>query len=142
MAEQKPKGQKSLPLILGGLIALASLIFVAVLFLGGSKPVAYTLGDGVLDISTNYGQTVKLSDITAVELKNDLPSNLRRTNGYGLGTVVRGACSSDSGDVTVYIDTAVPPFIYLTTSSGLIILNDETAEKTQVLYDSLLSAIG
>jgi hypothetical protein len=42
--------------------------------------------------------------------------------------------------VTVYIDTSKPPFIYLTTENGLIILNDRTAEKTQALYD-LLEAV-
>lgn len=71
-----------------------------------------------------------------------MPAKLRRTNGYGFGTIIKGHCSSDIGNVTVYIDTSKPPFIYLTTANGLIIIfNDETAEKTHALYEDLQKAI-
>jgi hypothetical protein len=72
-----------------------------------------------------------------VQLKTDLPANLSRVDGYGVGTIVKGKCTSDSGNVTVYIDTAKPPFIYLETKFGLIILSDQDKAKTQSLYDKL-----
>ena len=139
--EESSKGQSMLKVVVGLIIAAIALVVVLVVFISGSEPTVYTLSGGELQISGSYGQTIQLSDIQSVEMKTDLPGNLKRTNGYGLGSVIKGYCSSDIGDVTVYIDTAKPPFIYLTTKSGTIILCDETAEKTGELYSSLAAAV-
>jgi hypothetical protein len=89
-----------------------------------------------------YGLVVSLSDIGSVELKPKLPGDLTRTNGYGgLGSVLKGHCSSDIGPVTVFLDPAVPPFIYLTTADVNLIVNVDSAEKTRALYDELLAAV-
>jgi len=138
------EGKKQTPhkIIIGIGIATAALIFTFVLFFTGNKPTVYTIKGGIFDISTQYGQTISISDIQSIELKDTVPAKLRRTNGYGLGTIIKGHCSSDIGNVTVYIDTSKPPFIYLTTANGLIIIfNDETAEKTHALYEDLQKAI-
>lgn len=140
IVQTESKKQRPYNILIGVAIATATLIFTFILFYTGNKPTVYTIKDGVFDISTKYGQAINLSDIKRIELKDTVPAKLRRTNGYGLGSIIKGHCSSDIGDVTVYIDTSKPPFIYLTTENGLIILNDRTAEKTQALYD-LLEAV-
>lgn len=141
LQNESGKGQQGIKVVVGIIIAAAALTVALVIFLSGSKPTVYTIAGGELQITGSYGQTIQLADIQKVELKTDLPGNLRRTNGYGLGSVIKGYCSSDMGDVSVYIDTSRPPFIYLTTKSGTVILCDETAEKTKELYSSLTAAV-
>lgn len=133
--------KKKASLILGSIIAVVVLVFVVVLTTTGNKAPVYSIDNGTFKISSMYGQEISLSDVSSVQLKTNLPANLSRTNGYGFGSILKGKCSSDLGNVTVYVDTSKPPFIYLTTSSGLIILNDQSADKTQALYDTLNSSV-
>ena len=133
---------KIIPTVIILILAGAIGIFAFVTAQKGGKPPVYAVANGVFSIDSSYGQEIKLSDIRSVELKTEVPGNLRRTNGYGLGSVIKGKCSSDLGDLTVYLDTSKPPFIYLDTASGLVVLNDQTAEKTNALFEDLKSAIG
>lgn len=132
---------KPVSFIVGLAIALIALTIFFITMISGNKKPVYSIEGGVFKISSMYGQSVSLADIQNVQLKSDPPVNLKRVNGYGMGSVIKGKCTSDLGDVTVYIDTSKPPFIYLTTSSGLVVLNDQTAEETQSLYDQLNSSI-
>jgi hypothetical protein len=128
-------------------IAIVTLVIIAgSVFLvgGGAQPPVYTLSpdSSAFTIDSMYGLTVNTSDIQSLELKATLPSNLKRTNGYGgVGTVLKGFCSSDIGDVRVLIDTSKSLFLYITTSSEVIILNGETNEETQQLYETLNMAL-
>lgn len=123
-----------------GISAIGLLVILAVTLIG-NRPPNYSIKDGSFAISTDYGETIRLSDIKQIELKSELPSNLSRTDGYGFGTIIKGKCSSGIGNVTVYLDTSVTPYVYLTTSSGTVILNDQTAEKTRALYKELAAAV-
>ncbi len=115
-----------------------------IIAVGGGRPPVYTVSaeDNTFSIESMYGLVVDLPDIKSVELKPDLPGNLSRTNGYGgFGSVLKGHCSSDIGPVTVFLDTAVPPFIYLTTADGNLILNTDSEQETRALYDELSAAV-
>jgi hypothetical protein len=119
-----------------------SMIIVFVVFLISSKAPAYSIGKDALTISSIYGQTINFSDMKNMELKSDLPAHLSKTNGSNFGTILKGHFSSDIGNAMVYINTAKPPFIYLDTASGLVILNDQSEAKTQALYQKLKAAMG
>ena len=143
MIGDTPGGEKKrLPMLLGIGITAVTLIFVAVLLVSGSKPPVYSVGNGTFTISSDYGQKIKFSDIKSVQLKNTLPAGLSKVNGFNLGSILKGKFSSKAGDATLYVDTAKPPFLYLTTRSGLIILNDQTTSKTQALYRRLQGQTG
>ncbi|ODA42282.1 hypothetical protein [Desulfosporosinus sp. BG] len=92
-------------------------------------------------IDKKVGHTVDLSEIKSVQLKADLPVIQSKINGLGLGSIQKGKFSSDIGNVTLYIDTSKPPFIYIKTTSELIILNDQSESKTEALFDELNSDI-
>ncbi|MDQ7096663.1 TIGR01777 family oxidoreductase [Desulfosporosinus sp. PR] len=95
----------------------------------------------IISISTEYGKTINLPDIKRLQLKNDLPQGLKKVVGINLGTILKGNFTSKDGDLTVYIDTAHPPFIFLSTTTGLIIINDRTKTDTQSLYNQLETKI-
>lgn len=132
----KPKS-----MIIGiGLVIVIGVI-TAIFMVNSGKPPVYSLNNGILDISTEFGQKIDLADIKSIQMKNELPAGLNKVNSLGLGTVLKGKFTSDSGDVTVYADSSKPPFIYIATPSGLIILNDQSPAKTRTLFDKINSAV-
>lgn len=110
--------------------------FIVSVFNSGRPPV-FTVGGGSLKISTDFGETVSLSDIQNVQLKTNMPDNLIKTDGLGLGSMLKGEFQSGGEEMKVYVDTSKPPFIYINTTHGLIIINDQTKAKTQSLYEEL-----
>ncbi len=135
------KNNNIIKMIIGICIVIIVGIIIAISINNSGKPPVYSINDGIFSISTEYGQKINLSDIKSVQLKDDLPANLSKVDGLGLGTILKGKFTSNIGDVTVYIDTSEPPFIYINTTSGLIILNDQSRTKTQTLFDELNSDI-
>lgn len=133
--------QSRLRIIVPTAIVVVVLFIVINMMLTGSQPTQYTLSNGALTISAMYGETVSLSDIKSVELKDTMPGNLIKTNGFDLSTVLKGHFSSGGTKYMLFVDAAKPPFIYLDTASGAIILNDETADKTKTLYEQLKAAV-
>ncbi|WP_041276039.1 hypothetical protein [Desulfosporosinus acidiphilus] len=115
-------------------------ILVGMLMYLSSKPPVYTISNGTLDISTIYGENVNIKEIQSVQLKNELPVIISKINGLdGFGSTRKGEFSSDIGNVTLYIDTTKPPFIYIKTPSELIILNNQSKSKTEALFNELNS---
>lgn len=134
------KGKGSLPNMItmigiGFTIIVFLLIGVSMYF--SSKPPVYNISNGALIISTQFGEEVNLSEIQSIHLKDDLPVIQSRINGLGLGSIQKGKFSSDIGNVTLYIDSSKPPFIYIKTTSELIILNDQSQSKTETLFNEL-----
>jgi hypothetical protein len=135
------KNKNAFGIILGVGIGVITLIIILISFNSSKKPPVYSVGNGNFTISTEFGETVKLSDIKSVQLKNDLPAIGTKLNGLGIGTILKGKFSSKIGGVTLYVDTAKSPYIYITTTTEMIILNDQTKDKTQSLYEELNSDI-
>lgn len=138
------KGKESLlnkKAMIGIGFAIIVVLLVGISMYFSSKPPIYAISNDTLVISTQYGQTINFAEIESVQLKNDLPVIQSKINGLGLGSIEKGKFSSDIGNVTLYIDTSKPPFIYLKTTSELIILNDQSKSKTEALFDDLNSDI-
>jgi len=127
--------------MIGIVLAIIVALLVGISMYFSSKPPVYSISDGTLVISTQFGENVNLLDVQSVQLKNDLPVIQSKINGLGLGAIEKGKFSSDIGKVTLYIDTSKPPFIYIKTTSELIILNDQSKLKTEALFDELNSDI-
>ena len=127
--------------VITAVILIASAVLVFVLLTGSKKPPVYTVSGTSLGISAQFGETVALSDITGVQLRDTMPDNLKRTNGAALGTILKGNFKSGGDSMKIYADTSAPPFIYIDTASGLVIINDQTADKTRALFRELQDAI-
>jgi len=129
-------------IVITAVILVASAVLVFVLLTGSRKPPVYTVNDTSLTVSAQFGTAVALSDITGVQLKDTMPDNLRRTSGAALGTILKGNFKSGDVSMKIYADTAVPPFIYIDTASGLVvIIGDQTADLTRALFRELQDAI-
>lgn len=125
----------------GGLLRIVVPVVAAgiavVALIGSQQPPAYKISDDSLTITAASGETIPFASVTTVELKNTMPPHLVKVLGDRVGTQLRGRFASDGTEMTVYADTAVPPFVYLSTASGLVILNDQTAAKTRSLYTEI-----
>jgi len=126
-------------IVIGFVIVVALIVGISMYF--SSKPPVYSISNGTLVISTQFGKNVNLSEIQSVQLKNELPVIQLKINGLGLGSIQKGKFSSNIGNVTLYIDSSKPPFIYIKTTSELIILNDQSNSKTEALFNELNSDI-
>lgn len=123
------------------LFVLVLTLLITIVLVLTSRPPVYTISKGSLIISSSYGETVKLSEIKNVQLKGNIPNHLSKIRGLNFGPLLKGKFLFNNDEINVYVDTTRPPYLYLNTSSGLIIINDQTASKTQLLYTKLQSSI-
>jgi hypothetical protein len=124
-------------------IALSLVVVGAVIvsMIVSVQPTAYTVSGGTLTIGTMFGETVPLSGIQKLELKGAMPGSLEKTDGLGLGTILKGRFSASGEEMNVYVDTAHPPFLYLYTANGLVIVNGKNKAETRALYQKLSAAV-
>ncbi|MDQ7096499.1 PH domain-containing protein [Desulfosporosinus sp. PR] len=141
----KPDGSgKASSNLTRGLVTLSTILILGVvgtLLYFSNKPAEYFIQAGTLKISGQYGETIKLSDVEGITLKEQIPEILLKTNGSGLGSKMKGYFNLKGiGQAKLFIDTQKPPFIFIDAKSGLRIVNTEKAEDTAQLYKRLLEA--
>jgi len=123
-----------------GIVAFLVLLAggIAYLFQTGTQPIAVTFENGALTISGLYGQTVPVSEITALQTVDALPAVEARTNGSAMGDSLSGHFRlAGVGAAMLYVDQGKPPFLYLETATQKIYLNLATPAETQALYEAI-----
>ena len=91
--------------------------------------------------SVLYGVDVPLTEVTAVSLEPTLPRILRRTNGYGGKTALRGHfLLAGLGEGQLFVELDHPPFVLVRTTGGFFYVSFEDPARTQGLYRELLDA--
>jgi len=123
--------------IAGSIIVVIALAYALYTVLASLKPPVYTLTDTTLEITAEFGETINLADISNVQLQNDMPDNLVKVSGANMGSILLGNFQSNGDALKIYVDTSVPPFIYITTNQGLVIINNRAADDTQALFNQL-----
>ena len=123
--------------IAGIAVAVIAIAFAIYSVVGSSQPTTYSFNDTSLKISAQFGESIDYADMTSVQLQNDMPPNLVKISGANLGSILKGDFESNGTHLKVYVDTSVPPFIYLETTNGLVVFNDQSAEQTQSLYEEI-----
>lgn len=94
--------------------------------------------DEILADGGGYHARVDRSDVRTVELVDALPSGLVRTNGYGDGRLILGhARATGLGAGDVFVDTAAPPYVLVTTADRFLLFNGRTAGETRTLLAAL-----
>ena len=136
--EERRKRRKDL-LVFSGISVLLVAVFavVTVMLINGSQPPTYTIADGSLTITSQYGTRIPLADIRKIERLEVMPKLLAKTNGFDMDAIRKGRFRTADGDATLFVDLHVPPFLRLTTTNDVFILNGETPEKTEALYQDL-----
>lgn len=124
-------------------IAVAALIFVAVLMFLASQDTKVTFHEDGLQIHGMYGEVSAWESIEGVKLIYELPNIEMRTNGSALGSYLRGYFrTTEHGTVKLFVNSGKPPFVLLQTSGGgIIIFNLNNVEETREAYEEILRKI-
>lgn len=137
-AEKKKKN--TVAIIAVCVVALPVMLLVGITLYQSNQPPVFTVSGGTLQISSAYGENVSLSDIKSMELKDSLPKDLSKISGSDFGSILKGKFRADGKEAEVYMDASKPPYLYIETSDGLVILNDATKAKTESLYNKIKAA--
>ena len=137
--KQKRKKMKLLFGAFGFSIIVVAVVLIVTIH--SASPTKYIIKNKTLQISTAFGESVSLSDIEKVQLKNNMPDNLSKDNGLDLGSILKGEFESNGNKLNVYVDALKPPFIYIYAKDGLTIVNARTKAETQALYKNILTKI-
>lgn len=133
----KTKFEKTGILITATLIP-AILIFLAIIMFTGN--ITSELTDTELNINSTYmsAVSVKYDEIDSVELTR-VESVGYKTFGYNSPRLSLGSFRNDLyGDYTCYLYNSNSTAIKVTSGSKILLLNCESAEQTQTLYEKLL----
>lgn len=119
------------------LATIPVLLLIGVSLYQASRPPVFTVSKSSLQISSAFGETIPLNRIRTLKIVNSLPENLRKTNGSDFGSILKGKFSADGQDAEIFVNAASPPFLFMETTGGLLIINDSSREKTEALYRKL-----
>jgi hypothetical protein len=88
-----------------------------------------------------YAAELPLADITAVNLEDDHPRVLERTNGYALKRTLRGHFRlAHLGEGLLFIEYGRAPYVVVRRGADFIVVNFESPADTRRLYETLESA--
>jgi len=122
---------------LGALVAVVATILVVFAF-ADTGDVSATLDEEGLHVEAPFvNKDIPLDEISSVELRDDFDVG-RRVGGFGGTRVQSGQFLNDElGRYTLAAYTFVPLHIVVHHSDGVLVLNVDTVEGTQQLYDAL-----
>jgi hypothetical protein len=132
-------------IVLGVTVGFLVIVFIGVgmlLYQGQQAPV-YTVSSSSLKISAIYGEIIYFKDIRALSISDKLPEIQMKTNGSALGNILKGYfLMEDLGEVRLFLNADVPPYITIVTAEETIILNTGEPYKTKTLYTELEKGTG
>lgn len=119
---------------------LIVLLVVGMIY-SNSRPNGFTVENSALVISGSYGETVPLSTVSEISVEKALPGGLQKTNGFDWESILKGHFRSDSGNVTLYVNTKAPVFLRIKAAGGSIYISTDSESATQSLYGQLKAAL-
>lgn len=133
------KTKKSVIIIICLFMLVIFLLPAGMIYYGAQEPEVNITSDAIT-FSGMYGTSIKLEDISGISLVDEIPSVLRKTNGFDFGSILRGNFElQDKGKVRLFADIKKPPFIVIE-GRELVIINLKDSFKTEELYTKLKAA--
>lgn len=95
------------------------------------------------EITGMYGNEWSIKDIKQLELMDEMPEVLVRTNGVGLPTLSKGHFKvKDYGKSLLFIQKGSSPYIYIELEKRRIFINDNDSEQTIRWFKELQKEVG
>jgi hypothetical protein len=94
-----------------------------------------------LEINGVYGIKLNYREIMGITLSNSIPPVITTTNGFALGSVLRGDFKLQGiGTVKLFVKRDAAPFICIATKKSYLILNTQEKEKTIRTFNLIRNA--
>jgi len=123
-------------------ILFGTLVFVVALLLWGSKENKLLIDSDTIKIEGTYGETLQPSEISSIELINELPEITLRTNGFSHGDVNKGFFKTASGEVVkLMLNSDKKPIILFTKTDGKKIYYSAKEEPNEKLFNEMKSRL-
>lgn len=95
------------------------LIFVSVLFVLALREDKLLVTEEAVILEGNYGQQIPGADIQSIALVQNIPPLATRTNGFAMGSVLKGYFKTRDGEIVkLILNSDQKPFILITLDSG------------------------
>jgi hypothetical protein len=119
-------------------IVLASLFLPVILVVSGRRDTKTEFMENGISISGIYGIDIDYKDIKQLDTLPQLPAIKLRTNGYALGSTLKGNFRlRDKTDVKLFVEKGSPPYIYIETEKYKIYLNNKIPSRTRELFTGI-----
>ena len=136
------RGGPRTAIIAGLLVLVGSVAFVTPFFLQTRPPKVTVTADAFTVDALFYGETWPLTEVTGLELLDEIPP-ASRTNGFAGGGVLSGRFQVRGlGAGKLFVDLGNAPYLLVRLRHGFVIVNFKDADKTRALYDELQRAYG
>lgn len=110
------------------------------LFLYGGQDNEILVSDQEIKIKGMYGTTLANEDLLDVQLVDQIPRILARTNGYAAGTVRKGNFKLEElGNVKLYLMSDQGPYLIIQDKKTYYIVNFGDGQTTQTLYEEIVN---
>ena len=91
-----------------------------------------------IEFQGSYGEIIPKNEIKSIELVPDKPKIIRRTNGFSLGTIKKGAFKTDKGEIVKLILNAEnKPYILITKLDGKKIYYSAKEASNEQLFQKI-----
>lgn len=136
---RKGAGKKvAIPFLILGL----TIVFVAVLMVYSTQDTEINLLDAGVEIKGMYGDLYAWEAIDKVQLMDSMPNIEARTNGSAVGSHLKGNFrTTEYGKVKLFVDTKIPPFIFLQSNDSIVIFNMADADETRNVYQDIMNRL-
>lgn len=122
-------------------VTFLGLVFIGIIALigKGMVPPSVTLHDNTLEISGMYGVKIPNDQIVSIELIDQLPEVLVKTDGFNFANTLKGNFRlKEIGKGKLFIQKDVPPFVKIVLkASDYLLINYENPDETRSLYSEL-----
>lgn len=139
LGKPKPVAARWQKYILWG-AALFVLVIIG-LVAWSSLPSNFILEENQLRISGNYGISLNYSAIESIQLKEELPPLVSKTNGLDMGSIRKGYFQVEGmGEVLLFLGSMdVSPYLVIKTKDHpeTVIINFDSPSETERLYEQL-----
>lgn len=116
-------------------VVIVVLFFPVFMVLRGKREMKAETENNTLTLTGMYGMSIPYNEIKSIDTLTSMPEIRRRTNGYALGSILKGNFRlADGTDVKLFTDTSSPPFIYIVTGGKPVYISFSDPARTRQLY--------
>ena len=108
------------------------------MFIRDYKETKLILNSNSIEFQGDYGEIVPFEGIKSIQLVNEKPKIIKRTNGFSAGTIKKGYYETDKGEIVkLILNEENKPYILITKSDGKKIYYSAKEESNEKLFDSI-----